>query len=117
MCKYFTATDDLAIETTQDMDPERRGNNLKSGLMKAHLTVYEPGEYAHPSLPTLRDFLAEHTDPKTRLVRYDILGPTLTIDPAPLLELPQEYLDYRVSPGASFVTHEALARSRSRAES
>jgi hypothetical protein len=114
MCKYFTATDDLALRTTQDMDPERRGTRLMPGLMKAMLTIYEPDDDAHPSLPTLREFLAEHTDPKSGLVIYNLLGPALTIDPTPMLQLPPEYLDYRVGPGASFVTDEALAFSQSR---
>lgn len=114
MCKYFTATDEFAIETTRDMDPEHRGTRLMPGLMKAMITVYEPGDQAHPSLPTLRDFLAVHTDPESGLLSYDRLGPTLTIDPAPLLQLPPEYLEYRVSLGSSFVTLEALARSGSR---
>jgi hypothetical protein len=69
MCKYFTATDEFAVPTTRDMDPEDRGTRLMTGLMKAFLTIYEPNDDAHPSLPT---------------------------------------------PGASFVTDEALAWSRSR---
>jgi len=112
MCKYFSAGDEFAVKTTRDMDPERKGTRVMSGLMKAHITVYEPGEYAHPSLLTLRDFLVTHTDPNTGLLSYDRLGPTLVIDPAPLIALPTEYLDYRVSPGASFVTHEALRSVR-----
>ena len=114
MCKYFTATDEFAVPTTQDMDPEHRGTRLMPGRMKAFLTIYEPNDDAHPSLLTLRDFLAENTDPESGLVSYALLGPRLTIDPAPLLQLPPEYLDYRVGPGASFVTDEALAWSRSR---
>ena len=78
------------------------------------VTIYEPADDAHPSLPTLREFLAKHTDPESGLVSYDFFGPTLRIDPAPFLQLPPEYLDYRVGPGSSFVTNEALARSRSR---
>ena len=108
VCKYFTAGDEYAVETTRDMDPERRGNRVVSGLMKAHITVYEPGDYGHPSLPTLRAFLADHIEPTTGLLSYTRLGPKLTIDPAPLMALPEEYLGYRVSPGATFVTHEAL---------
>ncbi|MDQ2912779.1 MAG: hypothetical protein M3T56_05930 [Chloroflexota bacterium] len=115
MCKYFDASDDLAVETTRDMDPVHPGKQSR-GLMKAHITVYEPDDYAHPSLPTLRAFLAIHTDPATGLVRYDLLGPTLAINPSPLLKLPEEYLEYRVSPGASFVSYEALARTRALAE-
>jgi hypothetical protein len=76
--------DEFAVETTRDMDPERNGTRVMSGLMKAHITVYSPGEYAHPSLPTLRDFLFAHTDPNTGLLSYDRLGPKLVIDPAPL---------------------------------
>ena len=112
MCKYFSAGDEYAVETTRDMDPEQRGTHVMSGRMKAHLTVYEPGDSCSPTLPTLRQFLADYTDPKTGLLSYQILGPKLTIDPAPLLALPKEYLDYGVSPGASFVTHEALSGSR-----
>jgi hypothetical protein len=97
------------------MDPERKGTRLMPGLMKAHITVYEPGDYAHPSLPTLRTFLADYTEPNTGLLSYDRLGPKLTIDPAPLLALPEEYLDYRVSLGATFVTHEALRRTQAQA--
>src|SRR6266566_3685749 len=111
MCKYFTATDDLAVETTKDMDPERRSNRWMPGLMKAMVKVYELGEEADPSLPTLREFLAKHTDPESGLVNYDYAGPTLTIDPKPLLQLPPEYLDYPVGPGSTFVTYEALAHS------
>jgi len=84
------------------------------GLMKAFLTIFEPNDDAHPSLLTLREFLAENTDRESGLVSYALLGPRLTIDPAPLLQLPPEYLEYRVGPGASFVTDEALAWSRSR---
>jgi hypothetical protein len=64
MCRYFTATDEFAVETTQDMDPERRRNRLMPGLVKAMLTVDEPADDAHPLLPTLREFLANHTDPR-----------------------------------------------------
>src|SRR6266568_1210593 len=113
MCKYFTATDDFAVKTTRDMDPERRGTRVVPGLMKALVTIYEPNDDAHPSLLTLREFLAKHRDPKSGLVSYDFYGPTLTIDPAPFLQLPPEYLDYRVGPGASFVPLEVLARSGS----
>lgn len=114
MSKYFTATDEFAVSTTQDMDPERRGTRLMSGQMKAMITIFEPIDDPHPSLPTLREFLAKHTDPKSGLVNYELRGPKLTIDPAPLLQLPQEYLDYRVGPGSSFVTDEALEWSRAR---
>ncbi len=114
MCKDFTATDDLAVETTHDMEPARPGTRLMPGLMRAMVTVYEPADEAHPSLPTLREFLAKHTNPESGLVSFDYLGPTLTIDPTPLLQLPPEYLDYRVGPGSSFVTYEGLARSGSR---
>jgi hypothetical protein len=114
MCKYFTATDEFAVSATQDMDPEHRGVHLMPGQMKAMITIYEPIDEPHQSLPTLREFLAKHTDPESGLLKYDVMGPTLTIDPAPLLQLPPEYLDYRVGPGSSFVTDEALAWSRSR---
>ena len=82
------------------------------GLMRAFLTVYEPGDDAHPSLPTLREFIDRHLDTATGLVRYEMLGTTLAIDPLPLRQLPVEYLEYRVSPGSSFVTFEALKRVR-----
>jgi hypothetical protein len=114
MCKYFTATDEFAVKTTRDMDPEHRGTRLRPGLMKAMVTIYEPNDDPHPSLPTLREFLATHTDPESGLVRYDRFGPMLSIDPAPLLQLPPEYLDYRVGPGSSFVTDDALALARSK---
>jgi hypothetical protein len=114
MCKYFTATDEFAVKTTRDMDPEHRGTRLMPGLMKAMVTIYEPNDDPHPSLPTLREFLATHTDPESGLVRYDRFGPMLSIDPAPLLQLPPEYLDYRVGPGSSFVTDDALALARSK---
>jgi hypothetical protein len=114
MCKYFTATDEFAVKTTQDMDPERRGTRLMPGVMKAMVTIYEPANDPHPSLLTLREFLAEHRDPQSGLLRYDFLGRTLTMDPTPLLELPPEYLDYRVGPGSSFVTDDALALARSK---
>jgi hypothetical protein len=109
----FTATDEFAVETTRDMDPEGRGNRLMPGLMKAVVTVDEPTDNAHPSLPKLREFLTNYTDPTSGLLSYGFLDLTLTIDPKPLLQLPPEYLDYRVGPGSSFVTLEALARSRS----
>jgi len=57
MCKYFTATDEFAVPTTRDMDPEHRGTRLMPGLMKAFVTIYEPDDDAHPSLSTLREFL------------------------------------------------------------
>ena len=114
MCKYFTASDEFAVSTTQDMDPERRGTHVMRGQMKAMISVFEPIDDPHPSLPTLREFLAKHTDPESGLVSYELRGPKLTIDPAPLLALPQEYFDYRVGPGASFVTDEALEWSRSK---
>ena len=113
MCKYFSAEDEYAVETIRDMDPERKGTRVMSGRMKAHLTVYEPGDDPHPSLPTLRAFLADHLDAKTGLLSYELSGPRLLTDPAPLMALPAEYMDYRVSPGASFVTHEALKHSPS----
>jgi hypothetical protein len=75
MCKDFTAGDEYAIETTRDMDPERNGSRVMPGVMKAHIMVYEPGDDAHPSLPTLRDFLADHTDRNTGLLSFDRLGP------------------------------------------
>ena len=56
-------------------------------------------------------------DPVSNLVTmpyYIEHGEHFPIDPAPLLQLPPEYLDYRVGPGSSFVTDEALAWSRSR---
>jgi hypothetical protein len=112
MCKYFTARDDLAVEATRDMDRAHPGTRVTPGLMKASLTVYEPEDDPHPSLPTLREFLAQHHEPETGLLRYDFLGTVLAIDPAPLLALPPEYLDYRISPGSSFVSHEALARAK-----
>src|SRR5712691_8104669 len=98
------------------MDPGRTlptGQGIKPGVMRMHLSVYEPNdEYArHPSLPTLGELLAKNVDPTTGLLTYDMQGVPLTMDPAPLRELPAEYLEYRVSPGCSFVTHEALDRS------
>ena len=114
MCKYFEADDALAVETTRDMDPDNPGKRVLPGRMKAFLTVYEPGDDPHPSLPTLREFLATLTDPATGLVSFDLLGPALTIDPAPLRALPPEYLDYRISLGASFVTDEAIDRASAR---
>ena len=88
MCKYFTATDEFAVPTTQDMDPEHRGTRFMPGVMKAFVTIYEPNDDAHPSLPTLREFLAKNTDPKSGLVSYAVLGPRLTIDPAPFSSMP-----------------------------
>ena len=113
MCKYFTATDEFAVKTTQDMDPEHRGTRLMPGVMKAMVAIYEPTDDPHPSLLTLREFLATYRDPQSGLLSYDFFGPTLTMDPTPLLQLPPDYLDYRVGPGSSFVTLEALARSGS----
>lgn len=93
MCKYFDASDTYRVETTRDTDPLHTlpaGAGLKTGVMKAHITVYELGDEASPTLPTLREFLARHTDPKTDLLSYDMLGTLLTIDPAPLRALPTE---------------------------
>src|SRR2546428_9653837 len=42
MCRDFTATDELALETTQDIDPEHPGTRLMPRLMKAIVTIYEP---------------------------------------------------------------------------
>ena len=115
MCKNFIADDEYAIETTHNMNPAGPEPAMRAGLMKAHISVWEPGEYAHPTLPNLREFLAKNTDPKTRLLSYTVIGSnTLTIDPTPLRELPAEYLEYRVSPGCSFVTHEAHRRMQAR---
>jgi hypothetical protein len=116
MCKYFDATDEFGVETTQDMDPFHKlapGAGMKSGIMKAHITVYEPGDNAHPSLPTLREFLDKNVDPTTGILTFSAPGNVrLSMDPAPLRALPSEHLDYRVGPGCSFVTHEALAMAK-----
>lgn len=111
MPKYFVASDDLAIETTQNMDPFGKLGNasgMKKGRMKAYVSVCDPGEDAHSSLPTLREFLDKYTDPATGMLSYDLAGQRLSIDPTPLRALPSEYLDCRVSPGASFVTYDGL---------
>jgi len=114
MSKYFDATDEFAIAATDELGPPgtRRGASIATGRMKAHLTVWEPEDEEHPTLPTLREFLRRHVDQQTRLLTYAFDGWSLVMDAAPLLELPAHYLDYRVSPGATFVTDEALERSR-----
>jgi len=117
MAKYFDATDEYGVETTRDMDTGRTlppGAGLKSGTMRLHFTVYEPGDPCepHPSLPTLGELLARNVDPQTGLLTFDRFGVPLSMDPAPLRELPREYLDYRVTPGCTFVTHDAIARTR-----
>jgi len=118
MTRYFEAGPEHAVETARDMDPERRlppGQGIRPGLMRLHLSVYEPNDECqpHPSLPTLGELLAKNVDTTTGLLRYEMEGVPLAMDPAPLTELPAEYLDYRVSPGCSFVTHEALERAKS----
>ena len=112
MPKYFHAAEDLSIETSQDMDPERRGTHLLSGRARAHLTVYEPGEECSSTLPTIADMLRTYVDPATGLLSLQlIIGLDLKIDPTPLRELPQ---DLRVSPGYSFVTYDAMRRAKER---
>src|SRR2546425_9305635 len=89
------------------------GAGRKSGVMKGHITVYEPGDYAHPSLPTLREFITKNMDASTGILTFDAPGNVrLSMDPAPLREFPAEYLEYRVSPGCTFVTHDALTRAK-----
>lgn len=115
MAKYFDAGDEFRVETTQNMDPFNRlppGAGMKRGLMKAHVTVYEPNDECSPTLPTLREFLATNTD-EAGVLTFNAPGNVrLSMDPTPLRQLPAEFLDSRVSPGASFVTHEALARAK-----
>jgi len=116
MTRYFYAGPEYAVEIARDMDPGRTlpsGQGIKSGVMRMRLSVYEPNDECdpHPSLPTLGELLAKNIDPRTGLLSYDMQGVPLTMDPAPLRELPAEYLDYRVSPGCGFVTHEALERA------
>ncbi len=113
--KYFTASDDYAVATTQDMDPLRPGGRLAPGLIKAMVNVYEPGDGCepHPSLPTLRQLISQHTDEATGLLAFTAPGSArpgypglmLKFDPAPLRDIPP---DWRASYGCSFVTLEAL---------
>jgi hypothetical protein len=115
MTKYFGAADRFGVRTTQDMDPAHPGTRLMPGIMKASLSVYEPSDECqpHPSLPTLGELL-EKVDPKTGVLTFDYVGRPLSMDAAPLLALPAEYRGYRVSPGCSFVTLEALGRVKTR---
>lgn len=118
MAKYFQATSDFGIEGVQEMDPTHPGGaGIKSGIMTAFLRVYEPDDECrpHPSLPTLREFLAKNVDQATGILTFNVRRGPLSMDATPLRGLPPAYLDYRVSPGFSFVTHEALARAQQRA--
>lgn len=110
MPRYFSATPDHGVETSQDMDPLHPGTHIMPGIARAHLTVYEADEACSPTLPTVAELLAKHVDPKTGLLTLEYTDLRLTMDPVPLRELPQ---DLRVGPGHSFVTHEALRRHRS----
>jgi hypothetical protein len=115
MPKYFDATDELAIETTDHIELlRRRAPNAAPvrGRMKAHLTIWEPEDSADSSLPTLREFVKKRVDLDGLFLSYDWQGRLLTIDAAPLFELPSAYLDYKVSPGATFVTEDALEFAR-----
>ncbi len=117
MSKYFQATADYGIEATQEMDPAHPGGSgLKSGIMTACVHVYEPSDECqpHPSLPTLREFLAKNVDPASGILTFSMGQQKLSMDPAPLRDLPSEYLNYRVSPGCIFVTHESLAFAKGR---
>jgi hypothetical protein len=44
MCNYFSAGDEFAVETTRDMDPDRKGTRVMSGVMKAHITIVAAAE-------------------------------------------------------------------------
>jgi hypothetical protein len=114
MSSCFDAGDEFAIAATHAVGPPgtSRGASMATGRMKAHLMVWEPEDDEHPTLPTLGEFLHRHMDERTRLLTYPFDGYSLVMDAAPLLELPARYLAYRVSPGASFVTDEALELSR-----
>src|SRR5438270_14047013 len=103
MCKYFTATDEFAVPTTQDMDPEHRGTRFMPGVMKAFVTIYEQNDDAHsslPSLPTLREFLAKQDYAKPGLLTYCVACLSLAIDYSPFLVLSREYHAYRVGRAA-----------------
>lgn len=80
--------------------------------MRAFITVYEPGDEADPSLPTLLQFLSQNTDPRTGILTYRRTGHSLSFDPAPLRALPAQYLQYNVSPGATFAPHDTLGHKR-----
>jgi hypothetical protein len=110
MSKSFVASEDLSVETTQDMDPHRPGTSVLPGRARAHLTVYEPGDECSDTLPTIADLLSAWVDRSTGLITLDrIAGLDLKFDPAPLRELPP---NLRVSPGYSFVTYDALRRMK-----
>lgn len=112
MPRYISAANEHQIETSCDMDPHRPGTRIMPGLARAHLTVYEPGEECSSTLPTVAEMLTKYVDPESGLVSLQgLVGLDLRLDPAALRELPP---DLRVSPGYSFVTHEALARARER---
>lgn len=116
MARSFDAADKFAVERTEDMDPFHTlapGTGTRSGVMKAHVTVWEQGDKPHESQPTLREFLAKNVDPTTDVLTFTAhTGVRLSMDPTPLRELPAEYLDRRVSPGCTFVTDEARERAR-----
>ena len=109
MPQYFSAASDLEIETTQDMNPHQPGRANLNGMARAHLTVYEAGEQCSATLPTIGDLLTTYVDRQTGLLSLQrFVGLDLKIDPAPLRRLDH---GLRVSPGYSFVTHEARERA------
>ncbi len=109
MSRHFDATDEFAVDTTQAMrvPPHATTVALLRGRMKAHVTVWEPEDNADASLPTVHEFLDRYVDSDRRLLSYEWQGLRLTIDAAPLLALAGIQREYRVSPGASFVSDEA----------
>jgi hypothetical protein len=105
---YISATDDLTIDSSENMDPHGRGR-VMPGRARGSLTVYELGEECSDTLPTVNDFLTKYIDEETGLIDLKrIVGLDLKIDPAPLRQLDPSR---RVSPGYSFVTNEALRKA------
>jgi hypothetical protein len=112
MSRYFEATDEFAIESIEEMDPVHPGGaGRKRGMRRACVHIWEPPETPHPSLPTLRELLAQRLDAGSGILTVEVAGESLRMDAAPLQALPPEYLDLRVSPGCVFVTHEARERA------
>jgi hypothetical protein len=116
MSKSFDASEEFGVETIQSVPVPGRASALTPlrGRVKAHVTIWDPTEHAHPSLPTLAEFLEQNLDANGRVVTYQWDGHKLTIDARPLLAFTGAELEYRVSPGAIFVSDEARNHDSSR---
>jgi hypothetical protein len=109
MSQSFDASDQFAVQTTHSVPVPGQAAAFTPvrGRIRAHITVWDPTEDANASLPTLADFVERHVDASRRVLTYEWDGEQLTIDAGPLLSLTGAELEYRVSPGAIFVSDEA----------